>query len=286
MDGIPVMLLADVEQTHGAATQSLHAVNWRDESIACESPVTSVHPYVQTAIVGTNGNMYRSLVGRLTEYPIPDLMLPRSAGALFLDIGCNWGRWCIAAGRQGYYPVGIDPSLEAVRAAREVATQLGVSARYVVGDARFLPFRDNLFDVVFSYSVLQHFSWSDAKTALQEVWRVVRPGGRSLIQMANSYGPRSLYHQVRRRFREPRDFEVRYWTPAKLIRTFGSTIGPSVLSVDGILTLNPQRTEAPLLPWRFRTIVKLSMLWRRLSVRHPALAQVADSLYVSSYKPG
>jgi SAM-dependent methyltransferase len=243
-----------------------------------------VDPYVQTAVAGTNGLMYVSLVGRLSEYPIPTLNLPPAAGATLLDIGCNWGRWCIAAGRLGYSPVGIDPSLEAVQAARRVAAQLGVPARFVVGDGRFLPFRDGLFDVTFSYSVLQHFSGPDLRATLAQVRRVLHPGGRSLIQMANALGLRCLYHQLRRRFREPADFDVRYWTPWQLLGTFRELVGPSELAVDGVLTLNPQASEAHLLPWRFRAVVGLSMWWRRLAARFPLLARVADSLYVTSCK--
>jgi SAM-dependent methyltransferase/uncharacterized protein YbaR (Trm112 family) len=285
VDGIAVMLLDEVRQTHGAALRSLHVAD-RPANGASAPEMTSiaVDPYVQTAVAATNGNMYQSLVGRLSEYPIPNLNLPSAAGATLLDMGCNWGRWCIAAGRLGYSPVGIDPSLEAVGAARRVAAQLGVRAHFVVADGRFLPFRQNVFDVVFSYSVLQHFSRSDVRTTLREVRRVLRPGGRSLIQMANTWGPRCLYHQIRRGFREPSDFQVRYWAPRQLLHTFRELIGNSELTVDGSFTLNPQTTEAHLLPWRFRVLVRLSMLMRRLAGRIPWLSRVADSLYVSSQK--
>ena len=59
--------------------------------------------------------------------------------------------------------MGIDPSLDAVLAARRVSRQLGVEASFVVGDARFLPFANDSFDTVFCYSVLQHFSKENAK---------------------------------------------------------------------------------------------------------------------------
>jgi SAM-dependent methyltransferase len=287
IDGIPILLLEDQRQTIEDARRSLRAARTPAQSEEPRTaPANGIDPHVQQAVAATNGIMYRSLLGKLSEYPIPNLLLPPGAGQRFLDIGCNWGRWCVAAARLGYRPVGLDPSLEAIRAARRVAAQLGIAACFVVGDGRFLPFRDGVFDVVFSYSVLQHFSRDDVRTALSSVARVLRPQGTSLIQMANSFGPRSLYHQLRRGFREPGEFDVRYWTPAALLRTFGALIGPSQLAVDGILTLNPQTTEAHLLPWRYRSVVHLSMLWRRLSQRFTGLAQVADSLYISSRKGG
>jgi hypothetical protein len=30
------------------------------------------------------------------------------AAWVLVDLGCNWGRWCIAAGRMGFLPVGVD----------------------------------------------------------------------------------------------------------------------------------------------------------------------------------
>jgi SAM-dependent methyltransferase len=120
-------------------------------------PLGEIDPFVQNIIAATNGMLYISLIGKLTDYPIPYLRLPSGEGKRFLEIGCNWGRWCIAAARLGYRPVGIDPSLKGIRAARQVAQQLGIEAHYVVADGRYLPFANGTFDQVFSYSVLQHF---------------------------------------------------------------------------------------------------------------------------------
>jgi hypothetical protein len=122
--------------------------------------------------------------------------------------------------------------------------------------------------------------------ALTDIRRVLRPGGRSFIQMPNLFGIRCLYHQIRRGFREARQFEVRYWTPAELTRRFSALVGPATLSVDGFFSLNPQPAEAHLLPWRFRAIVRISETLRALSKILPPLAYVADSLYVDARKAG
>jgi SAM-dependent methyltransferase len=243
-----------------------------------------IDPFVQRTIAATNGNMYADLVGKLKEYPIPDLRLPPGNGALFLEIGCNWGRWCVAASRAGYYPVGIDPSLKGVRAAQRVSRQLGISAVYAVADGRYLPFRTQSFDQVFSYSVLQHLSPEDVRSTLNEIGRVLRVGGTSTVQMPNVFGVRCLYHQVRRGFREAREFEVRYWTPHELRRTFQAAIGPSQLSVDGFFSLNAQISDARFLPYRYRAVVYASDALRRLSRVLRPLTYLADSLYVSTVR--
>jgi SAM-dependent methyltransferase/uncharacterized protein YbaR (Trm112 family) len=282
VDGVPVMLRDDVTHTLHVADQSLRVA--RGEADLGPQPAVNgvVDPYVQRAIGATNGILYNSLIGRLTEYPIPQLRLPPGRGERLLDVGCNWGRWCVAAARQGYRPVGIDPGLEGVLAATRVARQLGVRARFVVADARYLPFRDGFFDRVFSYSVLQHFAKADALAALREMGRVLEIGGESTVQMLTRFGARSLYQQARRRFRAPRDFEVRYWRPAELEAGFGEAIGPSHLSVDGFFSANAQRTDTHLLPLHLRSVVHASEALRQASASFPVLTRLADSLYVRS----
>jgi SAM-dependent methyltransferase len=290
VDGIPVLLVHEARATHGAATRSLQQA--RESSAASVEQFTphaeAIDPYVQQAIAGTNGIMWKRLRGKLRAYPIPALPLPRAGrgGAGFLDVGCNWGRWCLAAGRLGYDPVGIDVSLEAVRAAYRVAEQLGVEAQYLVADARTLPFREQSFPVVFSYSVLQHFQRSDADEALAEVGRVTRSGGTALIQMANRYGVRSLYHQARRGFRRAEAFEVRYWSPGELRSAFERSIGPARVSADGYFSLNAQECEMKQLPLRYRCVVKASASLRAASSRVRPIVYAADSLWVCAVKGG
>lgn len=285
VDGIPILLRDDVDSVHWAGARALTLTGEELIDAATPSSDSSVHSFVRRGIAATNGIMYAQLVGKLEDYPIPHLRAEPSGGKRFLDMGCNWGRWCFAASRAGFEPVGIDPSYEAVHAARAVARQLDVNARFVVGDARFPPFRSDCFDFVFSYSVLQHLPREQVRESLAGARRVLRPGGRALVQMPNRLGARSLYHQARRAFREAVQFEVRYWSIASLEKTFSELIGPSQTRVDGFLSLNPQPAESAMLPARYRVVVAVSELLRGLSGNITALRHFADSIYVESTKP-
>lgn len=281
--GVPVLLRDDVEHTHPSALRSLERA--REGSVEGREPAAEgIDPFVQEIIAATNGVMYVPLVGKLRSYPIPTLRLPPRNGGLFLDIGCNWGRWCVAASRLGYTAVGVDPSLDALLAASRVAQQLGVSSRFVVGDARHLPFVAGTFDQAFSYSVLQHLSKEHVRAALAQISEVLRPNGGCLVQMPNVFGMRNLYNQARRGFRGTKDFDVRYWTPQELRETFGSLIGPTELAIDGFFSLNPQPAEAHLLPRRFRAVVRVSETLRAAGARAPGLLHLADSVYASARK--
>lgn len=229
---------------------------------------------------------------RLTGRPARDLPDPADAstpgpgnGRTLLDAGCNWGRWSFAAARAGYVPIGVDPALGAVRAASRVAKQLGVTAHFVAGDARFLPLRDASADVTFSYSVLQHLAKHDVRRALREMRRVLTPGGSAVVQMPNALGIRSLFVQAKRRFRRASGFEVRYWSIRELRAAFERIIGRTTVSVGGYFSLNPQTVDLSLLPLRYQAVVRTSDRLRLASERHPWLVPVADSLYLSAQRP-
>jgi SAM-dependent methyltransferase len=276
VDGAPVLVhpdLAPMQLGYWATPEEVERA--RDHARA--SPQEAVDPYVAGLIVATHGNLYRG-VGPLRRYPIPAFPLTGRRGARLLDVGCNWGRWSIAAARAGFSVVGVDPSVEAIAAATRVARQLGEEASYAVGDARRLPFFDGAFEVVFSFSVLQHFDPAAFEEAVDEIGRVLVPGGLALIQMANVYGPRNLLNlALGRRPRNP--FDVLYRRPSELERSFGR-IGDVSLAPQGFLTLNAQGADLDLLPRRARAVVRTSEALRRVG----APARVADSVWVSVQK--
>jgi SAM-dependent methyltransferase/uncharacterized protein YbaR (Trm112 family) len=282
-DGIPVLLSESIAPTHPVFAKSLADAR----SGAPEEPGPpegELEPFVQDGIAAQCGHLYRHLVGRLPRYPIPELRLPPGEGRLFLELGSSWGRWSIAAARRGYVPVGVDPSLEAVRAGRRIARRLGVEAHYLVGDARRLPFPDRTFDAGFSYSVLQHFAKENVRLALRELRRVLKPGATSLVQMGNALGARSAVARARERIRPgpAEDFRVRYWTPWELERVFEEELGPSRLEVDGFFSLNAQAADLDLMPRRLRAVIHASDAARAAAARVPPLRLAADSLYVRS----
>jgi SAM-dependent methyltransferase len=300
VDGIPVMLPPDTDPTLAAVRASMHpeedTAPWYLKSVLLSeeqkrsildlvaSGNTKVDPVAAHLVAATNGLGYIHLIGKLQEYPIPEIRLPDGNGKLLLDIGCSWGRWVAAAARKGYNAIGIDPSLGAVMAARRMTRELGLEARFIVGDARHLPLRAGLFDTVFSYSVIQHFSVADATRTFGHVGRVLKPGANCMIQMPAKYGARCLYNQARRGFRETKGFEVRYWTLRDLKRVFENKIGPVKFSVDCFFGIGWQASDARFMPASFRLIISASEFLRRISQWFPPLKQVADSVYVAAVK--
>ena len=307
VDGVPVLLRDDVAGTIGIEAQSLRRARGesagdprapelyleslglseaeREEIVQLwRSKHNEIDPVVQFLAAATCGIAYKSVLGRLERYPIPDIPLAPSDGALLIDIGCNWGRWSMAAAKKGYRVIGLDPQLGALMAARRVSRQLGQDILFVCADARYLPIATGTIDVAFSYSVLQHFSREDCTAAVREVGRVLKSGGVSKIQMANALGVRSAYHLVRRRFRETREFEVRYYMPGELLTLFEGNLGRSRLLADCFLGLGLQATDEDLVTSLGRVALKISEAAKRVSAVFPPFGRLADSVYLESIK--
>lgn len=281
IDGISIFLVENETPTHrGHFDETKNAITGVVNKLSFEEK--DVDLYVQKAILGTCGIMYKELVGKLKRYPIPEIPIKDTRGKTILDVGCNWGRWSISAAKRGFIPTGIDPSFEAVRAARRTSRKLGFEIDYLVADARHLPFANSSFDIVFSYSVFQHFAKKDTVTSLNEIRRVLNADGYSLIQMLSSFGLRSQYHLIKRRYEEGKDFEVRYWTPWELKKIFMENIGPSSLAIDGFFSANAQLTDRDILPWKYKIVVLLSEAMKRIAKYMPFFSLIADSLYVKS----
>ena len=72
--------------------------------------------------------------------------------------------------------VGIDPCSTSWALAQPRATSLGVPLEFIEGSAESIPLRDEEFDtVLMTYSLC---TIPDAQAALQEIRRVLKPGGR------------------------------------------------------------------------------------------------------------
>jgi ubiquinone/menaquinone biosynthesis C-methylase UbiE len=93
---------------------------------------------------------------------------------LVVDLGCGPGAAARHAARLGARVTGVDPATVMLRVAR--ALTHGVDVRYVEGTAEALPLPDDSATVVWSIATVHH--WRDLDAGLQEVRRVLRPGGR------------------------------------------------------------------------------------------------------------
>jgi SAM-dependent methyltransferase len=107
-------------------------------------------------------------------------------GARALELGCGTGEFTRRVAPAGSRLVALDLSQELLARAR---AKVPAGARFVRGNAERLPFPDGTFDVVFGCSILHHL---EVEAALDEVRRVLRPGGRLVFSEPNLLNPQVL----------------------------------------------------------------------------------------------
>ncbi len=113
-------------------------------------------------------------------------------GWKILDIGCGTGRHMGGAISFGnIFVIGADTDKDDIKKAKERMLFLEktgqVTGRWALtlADIRYLPFDDNIFNLVICSEVLEHIK--DDKKAISEALRVLKPGGNLVISVPRYY---------------------------------------------------------------------------------------------------
>lgn len=112
-------------------------------------------------------------------------------GQRVMDGGCGNGINLILLTQMfQILPFGIDISGKALSSARENIANSKIEADLRSGDVRSIPFANNYFDIVMSWGVIEHFP--DYELAIEEFYRVLRPGGTLNLVQPNKFSLRHL----------------------------------------------------------------------------------------------
>ncbi len=176
------------------------------------------------------------------------------------DLGCGSGRLVIELARRaaGLHITGVDLSDALLDEARQNAAAAGLMSRtsFRTGDAASTPFADGSLDLVVSTLSVHH--WSDPVAVLNEVARILKPGGAFMLfdlrrdmiapfYLLILFATRCVVPRALRHIGEPLGSRNAAYTPdeaaalaqASRLTGWRVTTGPLWLTVEGRTTSAP-----------------------------------------------
>lgn len=162
---------------------------------------TAVKAYRGAGMEGWVAKWYAKNTGKSMEAFRADArriaaLLPPEATVL--EVAPGPGYFAIELAKLGGWQItGLDISQTFVEIAQRNAAQVGVRADFRLGNASEMPFERDQFDFLFCRAAFKNFS--QPVRALQEMHRVLKPGGRVLIlDLRRDASLASIHEEVER----------------------------------------------------------------------------------------
>ncbi len=128
------------------------------------------------------------------KYPEDDVVrwlfsnFPKEKKYRILDDGCGAGRHIMLLADNDYEPYGVDYSANGVKYTKELLKQKGFQ-HYVDNiiqcSCESLPYDNDFFDGVISFGVLYYLSEEGIKKAVEEIYRVLKRSGKTIVVVRN-----------------------------------------------------------------------------------------------------
>jgi 2-polyprenyl-3-methyl-5-hydroxy-6-metoxy-1,4-benzoquinol methylase len=181
------LLESATAQEFGQAYDELHREFLRQQS----GPGTGVGPNASAS--SAQADIYATVNPRSGAEDRVRAVLLRVAGSgkRILEVGTGDGLTAYLLARAGNVVTSIDVSEVALAHARmryggrsdgsAAGDGVALDLSYAMGDARELTYPEGCFDLVVSENVVEHLSLADMGRHLDEVYRVLKPGGSYLL---------------------------------------------------------------------------------------------------------
>jgi SAM-dependent methyltransferase len=184
--------------------------------------------------------------GQIDIYLFDQLLRGRiRPGMRVLDAACGTGRNLVYLLQAGFDVFATDADVRAVEAVRRLAGQLASqlpAQNFRAEPVERMTFPDAFADVVLSSAVL-HFARDDAQfnAMLNEMWRVLKPGGMLFCRLASSIGMEDRVTPIAgRRFTLP-DRSDRYLVDEAMLMDLTARLGGTLLDPLKTTVVQDQR---------------------------------------------
>jgi SAM-dependent methyltransferase len=182
--------------------------------------------------------------GGIDIYLFDQLLKGRVVGGMrVLDAGCGPGRNLVYLLKSGYDVFGVDESSEAIARTRRLAAALAPQLpeeNFRVEAVERMSFADRSFEVVLSSAVLHFASDEDSWQAmLEEMWRVLKPGGIFFARLASTIGIENQVEVIEgRRYHLPDGSDRFLVDEAMLLRVSGDLGGEFIEPIKTTVVQN------------------------------------------------
>jgi len=184
---------------------------------------------------------FEAPIGRLIKKYESDLvleMLRPEQGERILDAGCGTGVFTLDVLAAGAQIVGLELSLPMLLRAERKLEKHPFQA--VQGDMTKLPFAENEFDKAVSVTAIEFIE--DGKTAINELFRVTKPGGCVVVATLNSLSPWAARRKKRAKNR-PSLFEHAFFRSPDQLKRFSPVKGTVKTAIHFQKDDDPEEAE-------------------------------------------
>ena len=275
--GVPILINPNIkESTHHSYKEFTIGKNYLAKN------KYNVNKVIANYTASTNGNLYKDKEIKVIIIPNIDLQIT-TRKKILLDIGCGWGRWCFAAAKKKYTSIGIDTNLELLIAAKEYAEDNNIDAVFIYADALNLPFKRNIFDIIFSFSVLQHFPKKDFFSVLSKTNKFLKKKGLFRFQIMNFFGIMCLYRNFIYRKKAQKYFYPEYYSINE-ITNFSKKYYSKITSENCSFFTQARFTDFSIFTTKEKIIMCFVFLINAFAKILPFMKFFADNIYINLYK--
>ena len=147
-------------------------------------------------------------------------------GQYILEVGSGSGIDSAFLSSKGRKVFAIDKSLYACKTTKMTCRFFHTDVKLLLADTHFLPFKDNVFDLIFSSGVLHYFK--DIKIVINEQKRVLKRKGYIIINVPYTYSFHTIYKKIMYLIKKwPWGWETQY--SKKELRDLLKTVGFKII---------------------------------------------------------
>jgi tellurite methyltransferase len=179
--------------------------------------------------------------GNIDIYLFDQLLKGRIPPSIsLLDAGCGEGRNLVYFLSHNFEVFAVDSNPESIQQVRLLASRLSPklpSQNFLVADVAEMPFPNERFDLVVSSAVL-HFAHDKRHfdKMLNEMWRVLKPGGILFVRVASSIGIEKIIEPIGKGYFLLPDGTERFLVDEEMLTAAAERLGAN--RVDPLKTTN------------------------------------------------